>query len=247
MPRNALLSGMPEKTLKSVLQHASIVRLKRRQMLEGPMVQRTQVFFPESGVITSEAGVGPGRSRLGGGLVGRRGLVGLSSLLNVPSSPLVAVVIDPGESIAVPISAIEELMRSEPAFSEQMNRYLHSRLVLLAQINFCNASHSVEERIARWLLVGSHSIDSDELCVTHSDVASLLGVRRPSVSVGIGRLRDQGAITLDRRCVRIADRTILQKQACACHRHMIAEMEKGLSPPQRSPNHVSSSRGASLG
>jgi CRP-like cAMP-binding protein len=47
----------------------------------------------------------------------------------------------------------------------------------------CSALHSVEERLARWILMTHDRVQTDRMPLTQQFLAYMLGVYRPSVTV----------------------------------------------------------------
>jgi CRP-like cAMP-binding protein len=61
---------------------------------------------------------------------------------------------------------------------------LHSTLVMLKQVSqtaACNGSHTIEQRLARWLLMCHDRVDGDELRLTQEFIAQMLGTRRSGI------------------------------------------------------------------
>jgi CRP-like cAMP-binding protein len=56
----------------------------------------------------------------------------------------------------------------------------------------CNATHKIEERLARWLLRARDLSQTDKLPFTQEFLAEMLGVRRTSVSVVAHTLQQAG-------------------------------------------------------
>src|SRR2546427_7821602 len=82
----------------------------------------------------------------------------------------------------------------------------------------CNAVHSVEQRLARWLLMAQDRIGADEFPLTQEFVAMMLGASRPTVTVVAGTLQKAGLITYHWGVIRILDRERLEDVSCECYR-----------------------------
>jgi hypothetical protein len=115
----------------------------------------------------------------------------------------------------------------------------HTR-ALLAQwqhVAACNALHSVEARLASWLLQVHDRVDGEVLPVTQETLSELLGVRRPTVTHVVSKLRASGGIRSNRRSSIEIDRQRLQAAACECYQLMrnridrIVLTEEMKSPP----------------
>ena len=60
-------------------------------------------------------------------------------------------------------------------------------------------------------------VDSDTFPITHDFLASMLGVRRPSVTLAAGMLQKAGFISYSRGRMKILDRVGLEASACECY------------------------------
>ena len=85
------------------------------------------------------------------------------------------------------------------------------------QIAACNRLHEVEERLARWILMTQDRIQLDHLPLTQEFLASMLGLRRASVTLSAGILQKAGLISYSRGSVTILDRQKLEAAACDCY------------------------------
>jgi hypothetical protein len=81
----------------------------------------------------------------------------------------------------------------------------------------CNASHTVEARLARWLLRSRDLSGSDTLLLTQDFLAQMLGVQRSSVSPAANTLQSAGLIRYSRGRVEIANLRGLQDISCECY------------------------------
>jgi CRP-like cAMP-binding protein len=78
--------------------------------------------------------------------------------------------------------------------------------------------HSVEQRLARWLLLAHDRMARDEFPLTQEFVAMMLGAARPTVTVVAGTLQKAGLITYRRGKVTIVNRKKLESASCECYR-----------------------------
>ena len=81
-----------------------------------------------------------------------------------------------------------------------------------------NAVHSVEQRLARWLLMAHDRVGRNDFPLTQEFVAMMLGATRPTVTVVAGTLQKAGLITYHRGHVTIVDRESLESASCECYR-----------------------------
>jgi CRP-like cAMP-binding protein len=93
----------------------------------------------------------------------------------------------------------------------------------------CNASHTVEARMCRWLLHMRDFAGSDDLMLTQEFLAQMLGVRRPSVSIVASPLQKASLIKYSRGRIRVLDVKGLKKEACECYDTVKAHYDRLLS------------------
>jgi CRP-like cAMP-binding protein len=96
-------------------------------------------------------------------------------------------------------------------------RYVQAQLVQAAQSAACNAEHSNEQRLARWLLICADRVHSNQFKMSQGFLSHMLGSTRPTVTLAAGRLKKERLITYKRAQITIVDRKGLEKQACECY------------------------------
>jgi CRP-like cAMP-binding protein len=108
-------------------------------------------------------------------------------------------------------------MGSMPAFRSLMYAYVQAFLEQVLVSVACNGAHSLKERLARWLLMMRDRGDDDALRITHSLLAEMLGVQRPTITNATKELERAGLIARGRRQVTILDRKGLVEASCECY------------------------------
>jgi len=81
----------------------------------------------------------------------------------------------------------------------------------------CNALHSLEARLCRWLLQAHDCVDGDIIPLTQEFLGQMLGVRRATVTIAARLLQSAGAIHYRRGIIQIIDRPALEGIACECY------------------------------
>ena len=118
-----------------------------------------------------------------------------------------------GEALRLPVAAFRAFLDGQPAARSTLLRYVHVFQLQTAQTALSNASHRLEERLARWLLMCHDRADSDEFVVTHEFLSLMLGVRRPGVTAAVHVLEGAGMIRARRSCIKVVDRAQLEAMA----------------------------------
>jgi CRP-like cAMP-binding protein len=95
----------------------------------------------------------------------------------------------------------------------------------------CNASHTVESRLARCLLHTHDLSGSDKLALTQESMAQMIGARRNSVSLVANMLQQANFIHYSRGHIEITSLEGLSKTACECYATVKAQYNRLIQPP----------------
>jgi DNA-binding transcriptional MocR family regulator len=79
-------------------------------------------------------------------------------------------------------------------------------MIQIGQTALANGSHTLEQRLARWLLMCHDRVDGDEVFTTHEFLSLMLGVRRAGVTDALKILEERGLISTKRGRVTVLDR-----------------------------------------
>lgn len=221
--RNRLLAAMTTEDFGLLPLQPTTLSL--REVLFAPGRPASHVYFLESGFasITTDDAVG----RVEVGMVGREGLVGaMPVLLRVDRSPFSCFVQIPGRGYRVAVAGFEAAVARSPRLGTLLLRYVQAFIVQGAYTAHSNAGFTIEVRLARWLLMCRDRADGDELVVTHEFLSTMLGVRRPGVTVAVQVLEGQGFIRAARGRITILDRAGLETLAGQSYGRAEAEYER---------------------
>ncbi|HEY0613877.1 MAG TPA: Crp/Fnr family transcriptional regulator [Candidatus Elarobacter sp.] len=181
----------------------------------------THVVFPHDAVASTLIELPEGDS-VEVGLVGRDGFVGLDLVFGSDIAVATVIIQVPGHGVHMTAEAFRrEVVERGGPFSKLLLKYARIFYGAVAQTGACNASHAVEQRLARWLLMVQDRVQTNRFPLTHEFIALMLGVRRASVTQAANALRLAGAIGYDRGEITIVDRELLEQNACGCY-HIVA-------------------------
>jgi len=124
----------------------------------------------------------------------------------------------PGSAVRMRASDFRDAVASRPSLRHVVDLYLAALFVEVAQCSACNRLHPLPARIARWLLLTSEHVGSDQFALTHELLALMVGSSRPKVTERLGAMAEAGMIELGRKEVRLLDKAALGAHACDCHR-----------------------------
>lgn len=217
--RNRLLGALPAEVYRRISVSLETLPLVLQEVLHKPGEPLAHVYFPGGGFCSILTPLDDG-SMVEVATVGREGMLGVSAILDrhqrVPSITMVQAAADICYRLSVE-DFRRELNRRGP-FHALLARYAVAHLGFVMQSTACNAKHSVEQRLARWLLLAHDRVGRDEFPLTQEFAAMMLGASRPTVTVVAGSLQSAGLISYHRGILRIVDRAQLEKTSCECYR-----------------------------
>jgi CRP-like cAMP-binding protein len=214
--RNRLLLALPASNLRRLMSELEQIHCQRGQVLMDADSPLDHIYFPDSGVVSVVAVYADG-TIIEMATIGREGCTGVQAVLGAKQSSVRLLVQIPGSAARMSRPAFARAMGSMPSFRSLMYAYLHAFLEQVLVSVACNGAHSLQERLARWLLMMRDRGDDDALRITQSLLAEMLGVQRPTITHAARNLERAGLIERGRRQVTIVDRQGLTKASCECY------------------------------
>lgn len=228
---NLLLAALPPADLKFLVPHFRMVQLERDTVLvrSGDAIER--IYFPLSGLIAFIMDM-PNGQTVATAIVGNEGAVGVLSTLGPVRSPLTAVVRVAGLALQISPTRFQATLGRSSALNGAVQTHTRALMAQFQHVAACNALHSVEARLARWLLHVHDRVAGDALPLTQDTLAEFLGVRRTTVTQVISKLREQGVIRANRRSSIEVDRPRLEAAACECYDLMRRRIDRIMLPEE---------------
>jgi len=210
--RNQLLSALSAGDLALLEPDLELKEFPLRQVFEEPNRPIKHAYFIERGFASVVAN-GKGDRRVEVGLIGREGVSGMAVLMGNDRSPHAAYAQHAGAGHRITSSALRAGMEKSAALRGLLLNFAHVFMVQTAQTALANGRAKLEERLARWLLMGHDRINGDDLPLTHEFLAVMLGVRRAGVTIALHILEARGTIKRKRGQIHVADRARLERIA----------------------------------
>lgn len=195
------------------------------QMLYRPGEPLSHVYFPTTAIISLHYVTESGAVAETAG-VGNEGVVGVGLYLGGGSMPGSAVVQTAGYAYRLEARAIKAEFARAGSMQALLLRYTQALMTQLAQTAVCNCHHSLQQRLCRWLLLTLDRCKSEDLIITQELVASILGVRRESITEAAGALEDNGYISSRRGHIAVVNRKGLEKTTCECYSIVKKEVQR---------------------
>src|ERR1043166_870620 len=222
---NLFLAALPEADFAALRPHLRTVELPQGAVLYEIGASIHQVYFPHSGIVSLVVDLASG-DIIESAMIGRESIVGASAGLNGQVSVCKAIVQIAGAATALDSHRLRHLADTSAACRTALFRHEQLVLVQAQQAAACNATHTIDARLARWLLRCRDLQGSDDLLLTQEFISEMLGVRRTSVSVVANTLQQAGLVRYRRGHIRILDLEGLQEAACECYQTVKSQAER---------------------
>jgi CRP-like cAMP-binding protein len=213
---NRLLAAFPSADIEQYFVNLTPISLSLRDVLVDAGAPIENVFFVEEGLACILTKMANG-STIEVGMIGYEGMVGVTALLGDTTSAHQIIVQIPGTALRMTASLCKAAFDESATVRAVIHRFMGVVLDQSAQTAACNRLHTMEQRLARWLLTASDRARSDIMPMTHDFLATMLGVRRTGVSEVASALQRSGLIQYRRGRVRITGRAALEATACECY------------------------------
>jgi CRP-like cAMP-binding protein len=196
-------------------------------VLQPPDSAIDAAWFPLSGIVSTLRPL-EGDTNVEVDVTGAEGFLGIELLLGSPTTPDTWIVQSPGRFARLDAQVFLDALERDAALRDAGRRYLAAARAIRGQWVACNARHTIEQRLAKWLLTARDRV-GDEIQITQDIVAMMLGVRRASVVTVLGRFVDEGLVAHGYARVRIVDDVRLTAVSCPCYGRAAEFLRIGLA------------------
>lgn len=233
--QNLLLASLPYSELRLWEHELELVDLKLGQILCESGIKHTHVIFPTTAIVsllyTTQEGTSSEVS-----VVGKDGVVGMSVFMGGNETPNQAMVQSAGQAYRLSTKMAKNIASKNGPLLHMLLNYTQMMITQIAQTAVCNRHHSIDQQLCRRLLIGLDLLQHNDLMMTQELLASLLGVRRESVTAAALKLQEAGVISYSRGHITVLNRQLLEHRCCECYAIVKNEQKRLMSVKSKSTN-----------
>jgi CRP-like cAMP-binding protein len=229
---NRLLAALPIAEYRLLRPAMASVLGRHGDVLTEPGDVITHVYFPTEAVV-SRLTVQENGALAETDIVGADGFIGLPLVLGVDRAPTRALVQVSGPMLRMPAATFRDALRRGDMLLNLLLSYAEVVFVKMAHAIACNQLHTTSGRCARRLLETQDRVGADEFVLTQDFLATMLALRRATVTIAAGSLQKAGLIRYRRGHIRVLDRKGLEAAACECYRTIVDTTNRLLGPDRR--------------
>jgi len=215
-PANRLLASLPAREYQRLLPELEPVTMAFAQIIYAPGDTIRHIYFPNNSIVSLLAAE-EHHASLEVGMIGNEGMTGIAVFMEVRTSRTLALVQGAGTAMRMTSATLRKESTHISTFHRLLHRYAHSLLTQMSLSSACNRFHSLDARLARWLLMTHDRIGTDEFRLTQDFMSNMLGVRREGVNKVAGDLQKKKLIKYSRGHMEVLNRVGLERISCACY------------------------------
>ena len=227
---NQLLNALEPASQRRIAPHLRRVEFGLGEIVCEAGGHLKHAYFPQSGVLSLLTVLEDG-SAIETANIGQEGAFGLFAAMYSRVSFNRCLVQLEGGLLRCPIEVLQSEFKRSDHLRDLFVSYSETLLSQVQQTVACNALHTTEERICRWLLMMHDRARGQTLPYTHEFLSLMLGINRKSVTLAALSLQRAGLISYRRGQIEITGRRGLEKVACECYAIVHERFAAFLTPP----------------
>jgi CRP-like cAMP-binding protein len=230
---NQLLASLSRETYEKLAPYLKRVSLKQGIRLREPDEIIEELYFPIDCILSITITMSDG-STAETGLVGNREVLGINAVMGGSETTQTEYCVQiAGSAMKIDTRVLREEFERNKELRGVLLRYTQALIAQISQTAACNRLHTLEQRLARWLLEVQERVASDELKLTQEFISYMLGVRRAGVTQAAQKLQESGLISYKRGHVQILDQQGLEEFSCECFRTLREQYDRLLGTKPR--------------
>jgi CRP-like cAMP-binding protein len=228
--QNHVLGALPMAERERLFPHLKLVTLPLGAVLYEAGDTLRHIYFPTDSIVSLLYVLENGSSAEIC-VVGNDGVIGVSLFMGGETTTSRAIVQSGGSAYRLAGRRLKQEFERQGETMHILLRYTQALITQMAQTAVCNRHHTVDQQLARWLLLSLDRLPDNKLLMTQELIANMLGVRREGVTDAAGKLQKLGVITYSRGLITVLDRHHLEQLSCECYGVVKKETDRLL--PQR--------------
>jgi len=216
MSNNLFLDSLSPESRELLLNLSTTVSLPLGTVLYEPEVIPDYAYLLTSGIASTITKTRNGDSAEVG-LIGHEGAVGSLQLLGPALVPAESMVQMEATALRISLREFRKIFLASEEIRNKLLEFVQNEALTIIQIAGCHRLHGTEERMCRWLLMVQDRVETEDLKLTQSFLALMLGIRRPTVTLVARSLQERGLLELRRGFFKIVDRPKMEANACECY------------------------------
>lgn len=191
---NELLRVLSDAERAALARHLELVPFRNGDIIARAGDPADSICFPLTG-IAAVLDSYEGDRHYAVALVGSEGFIGWPLLLGDGRWPHDVVMrAEHGAAMRLSAAALNDVLEKHPAIRTVLLRFVGVLMTQMARTIVSSLAHSIERRMARWILLYHDRVCENDICMTHEEFRLMLGVRRSSVTDALHKLEEEEAI-----------------------------------------------------
>lgn len=234
-PENNLIRTLRQKDYELIQPDLAMGELAARELIYNPGDHVGTVYFPCGSSLISYLVTNEDGRDVETLLIGREGAVGgIVSRGNLPA--YTRIIVQYGGSFAqLRLDSLEAAKAKSNSLQQMFSRYADCMMAQMFQSTACNATHSIEQRTAKWIVSAMERTSNATVPLTQEQIAGMLGVGRSYASRVIQTFRREGILETRRGALVVTDAAGLAARACLCNESVkshFATVLRGVYPEE---------------
>jgi CRP-like cAMP-binding protein len=226
---NGFLSALDADDFELIRPHLRTVDLVQDAVLVEVGETLKRAYLPHKSLISLVVNLTRGE-HVQVAMIGRDSIFGAFSALGDATALNSALVLAPGTASALDVDRLRAAADRSATFRAALTRHGLAVYAQVQQTAGCNASHTVEARLARCLLQTHDLSGGDKFVLTQEAMAQMIGARRNSVSLVANTLQQANFIHYSRGHIQITNFDGLSRTSCECYATVKAQYNRLLRP-----------------
>src|SRR5262245_58209334 len=213
--KNELVTALPPVIYERLGPHLQRVRLEAGRILFDVGGTIDYAYFIRGGIVSLLLDTENGDS-VEVAMAGPDSVIGFLEIVTKNEALFRAQVQIAGEAFRISARVLQAAIKQESQIYLPLFGHSHILNKQIVRAAGCHLFHTIDQRLARWLLLARDRTRDGAFNITHEAMAQILGVSRSGVSSAAGQLQTKGLIHYARGPIILSDAGGLDALSCEC-------------------------------